>query len=152
ERTNFREIAKVLGAREGEEDQASAEAEPKPDASVDADAVSATEGQETPFAPKEPQQDAAPSAPPAAWRAHLDGAEDALRASEAEIRDLKSIIDTATDGVVVIAQDGRIAQLSRSAEALFGYEAEELRGRTFVELFAPESRSAAQAYLDGLTG
>src|SRR5262249_46920079 len=44
------------------------------------------------------------------------------------------------------------AQLSRSAEALFGYEAEELRGRTFVELFAPESRGAAQAYLDGLSG
>jgi PAS domain S-box-containing protein len=38
--------------------------------------------------------------------------------------------------------------LSRSAEALFGYAADELRGRPFAELFAPESRGAAQDYLD----
>jgi PAS domain S-box-containing protein len=50
----------------------------------------------------------------------------------------------------VIAADGRIAQLSRSAEALFGYEADELRGRRFIELFVPESRAAAQDYFDGL--
>src|SRR5262249_2691023 len=91
-------------------------------------------------------------APPPELLARLDSARDALRARDAEIRELKSIIDTATDGVVVFAQDGRIAQLSRSAEALFGYEAEELRGRPFVELFAPESRGAAQAYLDGFAG
>src|SRR5262249_33083561 len=91
-------------------------------------------------------------APPPELLARLDSARDALRARDAEIRELKSIIDTATDGVVVFAQDGRIAQLSRSAEALFGYAAEELRGRPFVELFAPESRGAVQTYLDGFSG
>src|SRR5262249_43137547 len=80
----------------------------------------------------------------------LDDAERALRAREAENRELRSIIDTATDGVVVIARDGRIADLSRGAEALFGYNADEMRGRAFAELFAPESRAAAQDYLDGL--
>src|SRR5262249_47236554 len=59
---------------------------------------------------------------------------------------------TATDGVVIVDRAGRIVALSRSAEALFGYEADEMRGQRFVELFAPESRSAAQAYLDGLAG
>src|SRR5262249_52370933 len=91
-------------------------------------------------------------APPPEVLARLDSAQDVLRAREAEIRELKSIIDTATDGVVVFAPDGRIAQLSRSAEALFGYATEELRGRPFVELFAPESRGAVQTYLDGHSG
>jgi PAS domain S-box-containing protein len=89
-------------------------------------------------------------APEALERA--ERAERALRASEAETLELKSIIDTATDGVVLVDRAGRIAALSRSAEALFGYETDELRGQPFVELFAPESRSAAQAYFDGLAG
>jgi PAS domain S-box-containing protein len=153
ERTNFREIAKVLGAREeDEEGQATAEAEPKQEASVDDVAITAAAEPGTVPASEAPTQDAAPSPLSAEFLARLDSAEDALRSSEAEIRELKSIIDTATDGAVVIARDGRIAQLSRSAEALFGYEADELRGRPFVELFAPESRGAAEAYLDGFTG
>src|SRR5262249_13818698 len=88
--------------------------------------------------------------PASELRERLERAAAALHASEAENRELKSIIDTATDGVVVVARDGCIAQLSRSAEALFGYETDELRGRPFVELFAPESRAAAQDYLDEL--
>jgi PAS domain S-box-containing protein len=138
ERTNFREIAKVLGAPADDGAPAS-EAEQKSDTS--AAAVGA-----------EPSMAAVPPAaePAADVRERLEQTELALRASEAENRELKSIIDTATDGVVVIARDGHIMQLSRSAEALFGYEADELRGRPFVELFAPESRGAAQDYLDGL--
>jgi PAS domain S-box-containing protein len=136
ESTNFREIAKVLGAPADEPAPAS-EAERK------------TEGvAEEPSAAAAPQAEQIAPAPE--LRERLERAEPALRASEAENRELKSIIDTATDGAVVIARDGRIAQLSRSAEALFGYEADELRGRPFVELFAPESRGAAQDYLDAL--
>ena len=41
-------------------------------------------------------------------------------------------------------------RLNRSAEALFGYEAHELAGRPFTDLFAPESERAALDYLDGL--
>jgi len=81
----------------------------------------------------------------------LRSAELALRAAEAEARELRSILDTATDGVVVIERDGRIASLSRSAEALFGYESSELVGKPFSELFAPESGRAALDYLDGLS-
>ena len=41
---------------------------------------------------------------------------------EARIAEMRAIIDTATDGVVLIAPDGTIRSISRPAEALFGFE------------------------------
>ena len=73
-----------------------------------------------------------------------------LRAAEAEIRELRSILDTATDGIVVVDRGGLILTLNRPAEALFGYEYHEIARRPFTELFAPESERAARDYLDGL--
>jgi PAS domain S-box-containing protein len=81
----------------------------------------------------------------------LKTAELALRAAEAETRELKSILDTATDGVIVVDREGLVLALNRSAEALFGYEYHEMARRPFAELFAPESERAARDYLDGLT-
>ena len=81
----------------------------------------------------------------------LKASELALRAAEAETRELKSILDTATDGVIVVDRDGLVLALNRSAEALFGYEYHEMARRPFAELFAPESERAARDYLDGLT-
>ena len=81
----------------------------------------------------------------------LKASELALRATEAEARELKSILDTATDGVIVVDRDGLVLALNRSAEALFGYEYHEMARRPFAELFAPESERAARDYLDGLT-
>ena len=81
----------------------------------------------------------------------LKASELALRAAEAEARELKSILDTATDGVIVVDRDGLVLALNRSAEALFGYEYHEMARRPFGELFAPESERAARDYLDGLT-
>jgi PAS domain S-box-containing protein len=75
----------------------------------------------------------------------------AWHAAEAEARELKSILDTATDGVIVVDRDGAVLALNRSAEALFGYEYAEMVRRPFTELFAPESEHAARDYLDGLT-
>ena len=75
----------------------------------------------------------------------------AWHAAEAEARELKSILDTATDGVIVVDRDGLVLALNRSAEALFGYEYAEMARRPFSELFAPESERAARDYLDGLT-
>jgi PAS domain S-box-containing protein len=66
------------------------------------------------------------------------------------IRELETILDTATDGVVVIDGDGRIAALNRAAEALFGVEAAELAGKPFTDLFAEESRKSALDYMSGL--
>ena len=81
----------------------------------------------------------------------LRDSEIALRAAEAETRELRSILDTATDGVIVTDRDGLILTFNRSAEALFGYEYHEMARRPFTELFAPESERAARDYLDGLT-
>ena len=73
-----------------------------------------------------------------------------LRAAEAEIREMRSILDTATDGIVVVDRGGLILSLNRPAEALFGYEYHEIARRPFTELFAPESERLAREYLDGL--
>jgi PAS domain S-box-containing protein len=81
----------------------------------------------------------------------LRDSEIALRAAEAEARELRSILDTATDGVIVVDRDGLVLTFNRSAEALFGYEYHEMARRPFTELFAPESERAARDYLDGLT-
>ena len=80
----------------------------------------------------------------------LSAAETALRLAETHARELKTVLDTATDGVVVFETDGRIVSANRSAEALFGYEAAELKARDFADLFVPESRAAALGYLASL--
>jgi PAS domain S-box-containing protein len=81
----------------------------------------------------------------------LRDAEIALRGADAEVRELKAILDTATDGIIVVDRDGLILTFNRSAEALFGYDYAEIARRPFTELFAPESERAARDYLDGLT-
>ena len=73
-----------------------------------------------------------------------------LRRLENENDELKSILDTATDGVLVLDRAGRILSASRSAEALFGYEAAEIAELSFGDLFAPESRRSVLDYLDRL--
>jgi PAS domain S-box-containing protein len=74
----------------------------------------------------------------------------ALRTAETEARELGSILDTATDGVIVTDGTGEVLAANRSAEALFGFDSRELSGRTFTDLFAPESHREALDYLDGL--
>lgn len=74
-----------------------------------------------------------------------------LRVAEADVRELRAILDIATDGVVVIARDGRIQSLNRSAEALFGYAAADTIGRPFTDLFAPDSARLALDYLNRLS-
>lgn len=74
---------------------------------------------------------------------------DALRS---EANELRSILETATDGVVVVGQDGEIRSLNRSASALFNYDDDEVRGKPFAMLFAHESQKAVIDYLAGLSG
>lgn len=81
----------------------------------------------------------------------LRNAEIALRGADAEVRELKAILDTATDGIIVVDREGLVLTFNRSAEALFGYDYSEIARRPFTELFAPESERAARDYLDGLT-
>ncbi|WP_136659661.1 PAS domain S-box protein [Nitratireductor sp. XY-223] len=75
-----------------------------------------------------------------------------LSALEVEVDELRSILETATDGVVLIGEDGIIRSMNNSACALFDYDETETSGRPFAMLFAHESQRAVQDYLSGLTG
>ncbi len=83
--------------------------------------------------------------------------EDEAAASErqalrAEIDELHSILETATDGVVILSASGEIRSMNGSALALFNYSAEETVGKPFALLFASESQKAVADYLAGLAG
>ncbi|BCH53367.1 ATP-binding protein [Agrobacterium vitis] len=69
-----------------------------------------------------------------------------------EVEELRSILETATDGVVTISTDGEIRSVNGAASALFNYDEEDIRGKPFVTLFAHESQRAILDYLGGLTG
>ncbi|MDH4986053.1 PAS domain S-box protein [Aminobacter anthyllidis] len=70
---------------------------------------------------------------------------------EERLAEMRTIIDTATDGVVLIDRDGAIRSISRPAEALFGFDSEDVTGKPFYSLFAIESQRAARDYLVGLS-
>ncbi|MEM6460460.1 MAG: ATP-binding protein [Pseudomonadota bacterium] len=70
---------------------------------------------------------------------------------EVEVEELRSILETATDGVVLIGEDGIIRSMNNSAAALFDYDEGETTGRPFAMLFAHESQRAVKDYLSGLT-
>jgi PAS domain S-box-containing protein len=74
----------------------------------------------------------------------------ATRRIEDENRELKAVLDTATDGVLMVDRAGRVLSANRSAEALFGYDNEDFTKLTFGDLFAPESRRTVLDYLDRL--
>lgn len=76
----------------------------------------------------------------------------AASALRIEVSELRSILETATDGVVVVGQEGDIRSMNRSASALFNYDEDETRGRPFAMLFAHESQKAVLDYLAGLAG
>jgi len=99
-------------------------------------------------------EDAAPDTTPRPDPApHADTALHAtLRQAQRRIRELETVLDTATDGVILLDRDGRILSANHSAQALFGYDAGDFDGLLFGDLFAPESRGPALAYLDRLTG
>ena len=66
------------------------------------------------------------------------------------LEELEAVLDTATDGVVIVEEDGRVDRMNRSAEALFGMDSDAAKGSAFADLFAEESRKDAQDYLEGL--
>ena len=60
------------------------------------------------------------------------------------VAELESILDTATDGVIVLDETGRILSLNRSAEALFGYDQREVVGepsRSLLRAGKPHRRA-----------
>jgi PAS domain S-box-containing protein len=64
----------------------------------------------------------------------LRRAEEALRHSEGT---LKSLFEYAPDAIVAVNRTGRIVQANLQAEAMFGYNRDELRGRS-IEVLLPD--------------
>ena len=69
-----------------------------------------------------------------------------------EVEEMRSILETATDGVVILDADGDIRSMNRAASALFNFDDMETRGKPFVMLFAHESQKSILDYLSGLAG
>jgi PAS domain S-box-containing protein len=70
----------------------------------------------------------------------------------ANAEELAAILDTTADGILMFDAEGNINSCNRSAEALFGYDGDELVQRNLTSLFAPESESVVKHYLESLNG
>ena len=65
----------------------------------------------------------------------------------ANAEELGAILDTTAEGILMFDAEGNINSANRSAEALFGYDGDELVQRNLADLFAPESQHAVFDYL-----
>lgn len=65
--------------------------------------------------------------------------------------DLRTILDTATDGVLTLDHKGRIASLNASAQAIFGYDTQEAVGRPIYDFLTTESATTVRDYLSALS-
>jgi PAS domain S-box-containing protein len=72
-------------------------------------------------------------------------------AERERIDELQAIVDTATDGVLMLDAAGLVLSANAGAEALFGVERRAMIGRPLTDRLAPESRRSAMDYLDGLS-
>ncbi len=61
-----------------------------------------------------------------------------MRAEPARLTLLSDLVEGAPDGVLVVARDGRVIQVNRQAEVLFGYERAQLLGQK-IEGLVPDS-------------
>jgi PAS domain S-box-containing protein len=103
-------------------------------------------------APEEPAEYLAPPQPRHEPEVRSDAAEPApaTLAWEPVDAELRAILDTATDGIITLDENGHIRGFSAGAEALFGYRLADVAGRPFADLLAPESRKIVRNYLAAL--
>jgi PAS domain S-box-containing protein len=114
-------------------------------------------------APDAPALEVAPAAPPEvppapspeparlpkheAPRAPAAGTEESWRPDNQELR---AILDTASDGIIMLDGEGTIRSFSAGAEALFGKPKAEVVGERFEVLLTPETRKTFRDYLSAL--
>jgi len=70
---------------------------------------------------------------------------------EEEIRELRAILDTATDGVLILDSSARVLSGNRSTQALFGYDTCELGALSLSDLLVPESHRLVLEHLERLS-
>jgi PAS domain S-box-containing protein len=73
-------------------------------------------------------------------------------AGHANAEELAAILDTTADGILMFDAQGNINSCNRSAEALFGYDGDELVQRNLASLFAPASANVVKHYLESFSG
>jgi PAS domain S-box-containing protein len=61
--------------------------------------------------------------------------------------ELQAILDTATDGILILDRDGHILNMNHPAEALFGQDLVQLAGENLIDLLDPASHEIALNYL-----
>ncbi|MCB1462415.1 MAG: PAS domain S-box protein [Nitratireductor sp.] len=67
------------------------------------------------------------------------------------VAELQNILDTATDGIVIVDTQGDIESINASAEALFGIDHAQAAGLALTNLFAQESHKTLIDYMAELT-
>lgn len=77
-------------------------------------------------------------------------AQTALGEAEELIAEMDAVLETATDGVLVLDEKGTILKVNRSVEALFNARREDMVGAPLSAYLAPESHRSAADYLEGL--
>ena len=75
---------------------------------------------------------------------------DHIARDQSELRDLRAILETSTDGVAVIDARCDVLSLNRSAEALLGCDRGTVVGKPFLDLFPPHNQGLAADYFDGI--
>src|SRR5690606_10386222 len=63
---------------------------------------------------------------------------------------LRTILETATDGIIILERDGTIRSFNAGAQAIFGYEARETVGRPIGAFLNSESAKTVKDYLDAM--
>jgi PAS domain S-box-containing protein len=92
----------------------------------------------------------APRAEPEAVAADAVAAPEPSQVGHANAEELGAILDTTAEGIVMFDAQGNLNSCNRSAEALFGYDGDDLVQRNLSELFAPESQRMVQDYLESI--
>ncbi len=80
----------------------------------------------------------------------LHVAQISLGEAEEQIAEMDAVLETATDGVLVLDEKGNILKVNRSVEALFNARREDMVGAPLSTYLAPESHRSAADYLEGL--
>ncbi|HQR05209.1 MAG TPA: PAS domain S-box protein [Gemmatales bacterium] len=70
-----------------------------------------------------------------------------VKKADEEAAYLRSILDTAVDGIITIKSDGTVEQFNRAAERIFGYEEKEIVGQNITILMPSPFREEHDRYL-----
>jgi PAS domain S-box-containing protein len=119
---------------------------PGPDPAALAAAENARAAADAERATAEAARVAAETARTAAQAARTE-AEAARDSAEMEVRELRTLLDAANDGVLVLDDEGRILTANAGAASLFGRTADALTAASLGDLVAPESERAVLDYL-----